>query len=438
MKKGPPTSRLRRAFDLARVGAQAGAAWATRKGTEAAAEHTAEVLGNLRGMAAKIGQTASYVEGIVPQEQRAAYEKALAALRDKTPASPYAQVEQTLQEDLGQSPAQLFSAFEQAPVASASIGQVHRAQLLDGTPVAVKVQHKGIDKAFEADLKNINMLEGLINLAGPSALQTADLLEEVLLRFRQELNYNIEANNQRAFASLHGSSQFPTIRVPKVHPELSSRHILTTDWADGMSWEQACKQPEPIRRSYAETLWLFVFRGNLVGGAFNADPHPGNYVFSPDGGVNFLDFGCVQPIAESTRQAAVRAHRAVLDGDEDRYEQAIASMLGTRGGAFGKATLNYTRLCFKPVLSQRFCLDANYIKELTQEARTLKQAMRAKDGSFVSPPPHLALMNRLQFGFYSVISRLNVAVDYRAVEESFLAEAESVEQGLIRQQVSRQ
>ncbi len=424
-----PTGRVRRALSLAKVGAQAGASWAVNRGSDAAARSTAEVLGNLRGLAAKVGQTASYVDGLVPPEQREAYEKALSVLQRSTPASPWPEVRRTIEVELGQGLPDLFSWFEETPIASASIGQVHRATLQDGTPVAVKVQHAGIEAAVEADLKNIGMLEGVINLAGPRGLRAGPIFAEVMHRFRQELDYRNEVKNQQAFARLHASDA--KIRIPSVFPTHCGRRVMTSSWAEGFSLERACEQPDDLRRSYAETLWRFVFRGNLVGGAFNADPHPGNYVFHSDGGVTFLDFGCVQPIPETTRRAAVRAHASVMSGDWQQYKKAIADMLGTRGGAFGEATNRYTKLCFEPLLHDRFRLTSAYAAQLVLAARDLKRAMKAGDGSFVQPPPQLALMNRLQFGFYSVMGRLDVELDYRAIEGAFLEEARSIERGLL-------
>lgn len=430
MKSPLPTGRFRRAFDLAKVGARAGASWAASRGAEAAAERSAEVLGNLRGLAAKVGQTASYVDGLVPAEQRAAYEKALSRLQRATPASSFESVAAVAEQELGRPLGELFQSFDREPVASASIGQVHRAVLHDGSPVAVKIQHEGIEKAVESDLNNIGMLEGLINFAGPKGLKAGAIFDEVMLRFRQELNYEIEARQQEAFRSFHAQDEL--IHVPRIYSELSQRRILTSEWVDGMSLEQAATQPAEVRRVYAETLWRFVFRGNLVGGAFNADPHPGNYLFHANGRISFLDFGCVQPISDETRRAAVLAHQAATAGKMQEFDAAISRMLGTHGGAFGEATSVYTRRCFEPLLSPEYRLTSEYAGALVSEAKQMKRSMSAKDGSFVQPPPHLALMNRLQFGFYSVLARLDVEARYQHVESLFLDEAASVDSGQLR------
>jgi len=415
---------------MARVGAQAGAAWAVSRGTEAAAKKSAEVLGNLRGLAAKVGQTASYVDGLIPPEQREIYEKALKTLQKATPPSSFTSVTRLIQEDLRAPLSELFAEFDEQASASASIGQVHQAVLHDGTRVAVKVQHEGIDEAVESDLKNIGMMEAVVSLAGPKGLRAGPIFEEIMLRFRAELDYRIEAKQQLAFKALHQND--PTIRIPQVFPQFSGRRVLVSEWIDGLSMDEAVEQDENLRRSYAQTLWRFVFRGNLVGGAFNADPHPGNYIFHADGRVHFLDFGCVQPLPDHLRFHAVQAHRAAVLGEGPAFDAAISRMLGTQGGDFGEATRLYTCRLFEPLFHPTFHMTREFAGGLITEAHAMKKSMNAKDGSFVNPPPQLALMNRLQFGFYSVLALLDVEVSYRDVESAFLEEAAQTPSGLLQ------
>ena len=418
-----PLGRLRRALHVARVGAQSSAALLLSRGTERAAEHAAEVLGNLRGLAAKVGQTASYVDGLIPPEQRAVFEKALGQLQRSTPTSDAHAIKRVLEAELGGNAEDLFAAWDPVPVASASIGQVHHARLVDGREVAVKVQHLGIERAIESDLANVALLESVLTLAGPRGLDPTALLDEVARRFREELDYELEAHHQETFRALHEGHE--KIRVPSVVRERSSRRVLTSEWATGKSLDDVVDLPAELRRSYAEVLWRFVFRGNLVGGRFNADPHPGNYLFHDDGSVTFLDFGCVQPIPPNARRTSVAMHRAAVERDEPAFARAVEELLGTRGGRYGQAVVRYVRRCFEPMFSAEFEVTRDYAASLVTDARELRSEMFAKDGSFVTPPPHLALMNRLQFGFYSVLARLHVTVDYASVERAFLDEAEA-------------
>jgi predicted unusual protein kinase regulating ubiquinone biosynthesis (AarF/ABC1/UbiB family) len=418
---GVPTGRLGRFVKLAGVGARASVDMLARRGSEKVAERTAEVLGNLRGLAAKLGQTASYVDGFVPETHRAVYEKALGALRTAAPHSSSVAIRSLVEEELGAPIERLFASWSDEPFASASIGQVHRAELPNGQAVAVKVQHPGIDRAIESDLSNVSLLEGFVGALGPRALNSAAVLEEVKTRFREELDYRLEAERQAQFQKLHAGD--PMISIPRVVRERSARRVLTMDLVNGRTLEEAALASVELRQSYAETLWRFVFKGNLVGGMFNADPHPGNYLFQPDGSVTFLDFGCIQPIHGGRLEAARELHRAALVRDEPRFRRAAAVILESKGGLYEEAATAYSRRCFEPVFASPFRITTAFATSLVRDIKSVKEQIWAKDKSFVQLPPGMLFMNRLQFGFYSVLARLDVTVDYAEVERRFLSEA---------------
>jgi len=406
---------------MAGVGARAGAGFVLSKSGVDAAEYAAEVLGTLRGLAAKVGQTLSYVDGLVPEAQRESYERALSKLRDKAPRSSSSAIRKVIEEELGAPIERLFASFDPEPFASASIGQVHRARLPDGRAVAVKVQHPGIALAVESDLKNAGIAEGLVATFAPKGVDPKAAYDEVAKRFREELDYELEAQHQRDFAGFHAGDA--KISIPGVIAERSSRRVLTSELSEGLSLEQAATLSETERRAWAETLWRFVFKGNLVHGMFNADPHPGNYLFRPDGAVTFLDFGCVQPIAKESVAPARAMHRAAIDKQEAEFAGAAQRLLGTHGGEYGTRAVAYVRRCFEPMFNSPFRLSREYTTGLFTELREMKRLMWAKDGSFVMLPPSMLFLNRLQFGFYSVLARLDVSADYAAVERRFLGEA---------------
>ena len=418
---GVPTGRLGRFVKLAGVGARASVDMLVARGSEKVAERTAEVLGNLRGLAAKLGQTASYVDGFVPETHRPIYEKALGALRTAAPHSSVEAIRGVVEAELGAPIAKLFASWSDEPFASASIGQVHRAELPNGQAVAVKVQHPGIDRAIESDLSNVGLLEGFIGAVGPRGLNSSAVLEEVKARFREELDYRLEAERQEQFQKLHAGDQ--TISIPRVVRERSARRVLTMELVKGATLDEAALATPELRQSYAETLWRFVFKGNLVGGMFNADPHPGNYLFQPDGSVIFLDFGCIQPIVGDRLEAARNLHRAALCKDEPAFRRAAAVILESKGGSYEAAATAYSRLCFEPVFASPFRITSEFATSLVREIKTVKEQIWAKDNSFVQLPSGMLFMNRLQFGFYSVLARLDVSVDYANVERRFLAEA---------------
>src|SRR5262245_21756266 len=172
-----PAGRLGRVARLASLGARTGASLLMSRSGQAAAEHAAEVLGTLRGLAAKVGQMASYVDGVVPEAQRAAYESALRSLRDAAPTSSPAAIQSVVENELGAPIDRLFSEWSAEPFASASIGQVHRARLEDGRVVAVKVQHPGIDRAVEADLNNAGVLRAIAASVASKSIDTKRIFE---------------------------------------------------------------------------------------------------------------------------------------------------------------------------------------------------------------------------------------------------------------------
>jgi predicted unusual protein kinase regulating ubiquinone biosynthesis (AarF/ABC1/UbiB family) len=416
-----PTGRLGRVVRLAGVGARAGAGLLLSKSGTNAAEYAADVLGTLRGLAAKVGQTLSYVDGIVPEAQRESYERALGKLRDATPRSAPDAVRRVIEEELGAPIERLFASFDERPFASASIGQVHRATLTDGRAVAVKVQHPGIASAIESDLENAGLMEGLVTTLGPKGMNAKAAYDEVAARFREELDYELEAERQAFFSRLHAGD--PRIGIPAVIAERSSRRVLTSELVFGLGYEAALAAPEHDRRAWAETLWRFVFKGNLVGGMFNADPHPGNYLFGPDGRVTFLDFGCVQPISAERLPTARAMHLAALARDEHTFAEQAAVLLGTHGGEYGTRAVAYSRRCFEPMFGSPFHITRDYTTSLVTDLRALKRLFWAKDNSFVMLPPAMLFLNRLQFGFYSVLARLDATVDYASVERAFMTEA---------------
>jgi predicted unusual protein kinase regulating ubiquinone biosynthesis (AarF/ABC1/UbiB family) len=414
-----PAGRVGRFVRLAGLGARTGASLLLAKGAESAAERAADVLGTLRGLAAKVGQMASYVDGVVPEGQREAYETALRKLREQAPTSSSAEIRALVENELGAPIDRLFDAWEDEPIASASIGQVHRARMQDGRLVAIKVQHPGIAAAVESDLENVGMLESMIGTFVPKGVNSRGVLEELKTRFREELDYRLEAERQARFAEIFRGD--PQIRIPEVIRARSSLRVLTSEFVHGARLDEAATSPDSERRSYAEALWRFVFKGNLVGGMFNADPHPGNYVFQPEGRIAFLDFGCVQPISARRMGPARALHRAAVERDDAAFAEQVRKIMETRGGLYEDLAIAYSRRCFEPLFASPYRVSREYVRGLVAEIGEMKRAIFKKGGNFVPLPEGMLFMNRLQFGFYSVLARLDTEVDYAAVERAFMA-----------------
>jgi hypothetical protein len=196
-----------------------------------------------------------------------------------------------VERELGAPPDRLFLEWDPTPIASASIGQVHRAITRDERPVAVKVQYPGVDDAIRSDLDSAGLIFGAMGLALPG-FDPAPLVEEIRVRVTEELDYRLEARNTQLFADFY--RHHPFISVPDVVPELSTVRVLTTDLAEGVRFEEMTGWSQDERNLAAEAIYRFVFRSLYRVHAFNGDPHPGNYLFRPGGRVTFLDFGLVK------------------------------------------------------------------------------------------------------------------------------------------------
>lgn len=428
-----PTGRLSRLTHMARVGVRTGMSVLGGGEGTAAAEQAAALLGNLRGIAAKVGQMASYVDGMIPEPQRAAYERVLSSLQTATPSSPFPEVRAVLEAELGSSLEHAFADFEPVPMASASIGQVHRARLHDGRAVAVKVQHPGIEEAIEADLKSAGSMTSVISLLGPRNMNMESVFEEVAERFREELDYRHEAAQQAAFAAMHQAD--PRIHVPAVIASHSTKRVLCSELADGHTFREAIAAEPSLRRSYAELLWHFVFTGALLHGRFNADPHPGNFIFHPDGRITFLDFGCIQTLAPHQQRGAQDMHWSAIAGDEPGFLRAAALLSETQPGPYETDLLAYLWRCYEPLKHRPFHMTTQYVSEVVRGVQDLKGHMLRKTSNVTPVPRGLLFTNRLQFGFYSVLARFDVAADYAGITRALLETRRTAEDPTLTQKL---
>ncbi len=263
------------------------------------AERYAELLGRSKGALMKAGQMLSFVSAspAVPAEFQSIYQAALTRLRNEAPPMAPELARSTLERELGQRAERVFAEFEWEPLAAASIGQVHAARLHDGRAVAVKIQYPGVAAAIRADLKNTELLSTFLSLIfGLSPRKVSfDLrgaAQEIGVRITEELDYRLEAANQAEFAEYYCGHPF--IHVPAVIDELCTGCVLTQEFVQGKAWSDALASERQLLDQWAEAIYRFVYGSNHRFCLFNADPHPGNYLFHDDGSVSILDFGCIK------------------------------------------------------------------------------------------------------------------------------------------------
>jgi len=279
-------------------------------------------LGQMKGAAMKLGQFASFIDTeFIPEEYREIYQEQLAKLRTDAPAMPWEKVEKVLEEEYDGEPlSELFAEFEHEAFAAASIGQVHKAELLDGRAVAVKIQYPGIAEALDADLRNAGTIVRLARALAPG-LDAKAIAKELRERVMEELDYEYEAQNQRTFSRAY--RDHPFIYVPEVITRLSRRRVLVTELVKGLDFEQVKELPHEERSRFGE----IVFRGSFGSiyhlQHFNADPHPGNYMLMEDGRVAFIDFGMTKKLDNEQIVLEQRALDAAFHDDPERFRAAL-------------------------------------------------------------------------------------------------------------------
>lgn len=282
----------------------------------------ATALGQMKGAAMKVGQFASFIDtDLLPEEFREVYQEQLAKLRSDAPAMPWDQVEKVLAEEYDGEPlGELFNDLEPEAFAAASIGQVHRGELLDGRRVAVKIQYPGVAEALEADLKNAGTIVRLARALAPG-LDAKAIAGELRERVLEELDYEYEAQNQRSFARAY--RDHPFIYVPDVITRLSRRRVLVTEFVEGEGFEEVKRWPHEQRSRFGEIIFRGSFGSIYHLQHFNADPHPGNYIAMPDGRVAFLDFGMTKKLDREQVRLEQRVVDASLRGEPAELRQAL-------------------------------------------------------------------------------------------------------------------
>jgi predicted unusual protein kinase regulating ubiquinone biosynthesis (AarF/ABC1/UbiB family) len=282
------------------------------------AERYAYLLGRSRGVVMKACQLLS-LESLPPTgspEHLAIYRSALSRSRGDTPSMPAGLAADLAETEFGLPLHEIFMDFDPHPIAAASIGQVHAARLQDGREVAVKIQYPGVERAIRADLRNGDLLASLLKLGCGMTCVQADvpaIARELAARIGEEIDYRVEATNQEAFAAAYRGH--PLIRIPETVPELCTARVLTMDLSDGFCLARARIAPRRLRDRWGEVIYRFAVGSLTRLGMLNADPNPGNFLFHADGGVTFLDFGCVRRYSAKQIVAVQAVMQAIVESD---------------------------------------------------------------------------------------------------------------------------
>ncbi|MCA9630883.1 MAG: AarF/ABC1/UbiB kinase family protein [Myxococcales bacterium] len=355
-------------------------------------------MSSMKGLIMKFGQMASYMPGALPPDAQ----RILAELQAESTALSYERVRQLVEAELGRPIDSAFDDFEPEPFAAASIGQVHRARFA-GREVAVKVQYPEIEEALKSDLKTVGFATTLSTLGMP--IDGRALIAELSERLMEECDYRAEADNQRFFGRL--LEGYSGVHVPEVVSERTTKRVLTTRLVDGQRFYPFCDQaPRALKDRAAQAIFRVSFDCIFRHATYNADPHPGNYLFGNDGQVTFLDYGCVRRFDPQMIAAWKRVALSVLDdrrADFERYFPDLGMVPKPRRFDWDHqwAVMRYL---YTPFLQRApyFTYTHEYVQQsyallLFDNPNKLKTAM----------PPEWLFLNRLQWGLNSVLAYLD-------------------------------
>src|SRR5918998_3997379 len=287
-----------------------------------AAEQIVAALGTMKGAAMKLGQVMSFLDvGLVPEEHREEFQRKLGELRDAAPKVRFSDMRKVMESDLDESLEDAFDVFDPEPIAAASIGQVYRARLHDGRDVAVKVQYPGVAQAVRADMQNLGMILRLMKRIAPG-LDVKATAEEIRGRIGDELDYELEAQNQRTMARIHRGHPF--IVVPDVVSSLSREKVMVSEFVTGAGFDSIKAMDQEARDRVGEIVFRFFFGCMYRHRQFSGDPHPGNFLLQPDGKVAFLDFGLFKVMPKELIEIELECQRAGHEGDGERLHEIWA------------------------------------------------------------------------------------------------------------------
>lgn len=391
------TARL--AAKLGVAAAKANLGFASSDDDEAAAIARAEELvgqmGALKGLAMKVGQMASYLPGSMPP----AAQRVLSSLQASTVAMEYECIAAEIERELGAPPHEAFESFETTAFAAASIGQVHRARHA-GADVVVKVQYPGIEAIIRSDLSTVGALATLSTMG--SKADGGALAAELRARLLEECDYRIEARNQRVFAE--ALAEVPGAHVPRVVASRSTQRVLTSEHAPGRRFQEFVDGSTQEERDRAGArVYEGCFRPLFQYGLFNADPHPGNYLFGADE-VTFLDFGCARTFDADFIDRWKALARAVTEGDRASFPEALC--------AVGFASMDDKRfdwdaqweaMCvlYRPMRERDFRFTGEFVRE-TYDALLFRNPNKFR----LAMPAEWLFLNRLQWGIFAILAEL--------------------------------
>ena len=387
--------------------------------TPANAARVADRLSHLRGAAMKLGQMISMDAGdVLPPELSAI----LARLRNQGYRMPPQQLDQVLAREWGRDWRRRFRHFEAAPVAAASIGQVHRATLPDGRRLAIKVQYPGVAESIDSDVDNVATLLRVSGLL-PRGLDIAPLLQEAKRQLAEEADYTREGEQMRAYAArLDGDARYV---VPTLEPELTTRNVLAMSFVEGQAIETLEAASQEARDAAMTALVTLVLRELFAFGVMQTDPNFANYRWQADSGaLVLLDFGATRAVPAETADAYRRLIEAGLARDRDMIREVAVEtgFIGVDAARAHRGAVDRIIAAIDAALNRPGAFDFGdraFVPVVREEAK----AMIADRDTWHVPHVETLFVQRKVSGTALLAARLKARVDVRGLAAAAIGRA---------------
>ncbi len=371
-------------------------------------------LGGLKGPLMKAAQLLATIPDALPPE----YARELSQLQANAPAMGWAFVRRRMASELGPDWQAKFATFDKEASFAASLGQVHRATLKDGTPVAAKLQYPDMASALEADLNQLKLVFAVGQRFDP-AIRTDEIHAEITSRLREELDYRREAKHVALYR--HMLRDEPQVHVPDVVASHSTDRLLTMGWLDGeplLNWKTRSQEERDALAIAMFRAWYVPF---YYYGVIHGDPHLGNYSVRPDGSVNLMDFGCVRIFPPRFVRGSIELYRALMTDDEARAVAAYEDWGFTGLSREMIQVLNrWAAFLYGPLMDDRprrltEGMAEGYGREMAQN---VFGELRKMGG--VRPPREFVFMDRAAIGLGSVFIHLRASINWHQLFEGMI------------------
>jgi predicted unusual protein kinase regulating ubiquinone biosynthesis (AarF/ABC1/UbiB family) len=380
------------------------------------AEDLKAVLGGLKGPLMKVAQFLSTIPDALPAE----YAAELAQLQANAPPMGWNFVRRRMSSELGPDWQSKFRSFGNEAAAAASLGQVHRATLPDGTDVACKLQYPDMASTVEADLRQLRLAMSIYQRMD-NAIHQDDIYKELSERLREELDYLREAAQMRMYGIMLAGHD--SVHVPTPVAGYCTSRLLTMTWLNGQGIQSRLDEDpsQGDRNKIAHSLFLAWYVPLYRYGVIHGDPHPGNYQTRPDGSLNLLDFGAIRVFPAKFVQGVIDLYEAIRDGDDDKAHHAYETWGFVDLDREKMAVLNeWARFIYEPLLQDRVrkiqeTNDPQYGREVAERVHA---GLKRTGG--VRPPREFVLMDRSAIGLGSVFLRLGAELNWYQLFHSLI------------------